>query len=803
MARDGRCAYVKYDRKHLPRRRFLWIAVGDRLMRLGAMRTSVQRRWQMTAVFLFCIVRTASAYAADEPSRDLDPSSQGYVNPRLCFGCHAAIFRAYRETGMAKSFAHPRPENTVEDYAINNHFYHAPSRTYFEMIRRGSDCFQLRYQIGYEGKRTNVEETKIDYVLGSGIHARAYLHRSTEGRLLQLPVTWYSEKGGHWGMAPGYDFANHIYGQRAASYDCLFCHNGYPAIPASHARLGDEPVYSGELPEGVDCQRCHGPGQKHIQAASKPGPKREDVRAAIVNPSKLSPDREAEVCFQCHQQTTGFSLPHVVKRYDRGDFSYRPGEPLSDFELAFDFTPGTERDNWFQNVSTVTRLRMSQCFLKSKGALKCTTCHDPHNIKHGEESADHYNAVCRQCHATAFTVLVAAKKHTSEQGCTGCHMPLRRPGEVVHIVKTDHYIQRVKPSADLLADIPERHETLATSYRGKVQLYYPKALPATPENEMYLAIAQVRDRSNLEEGIPRLAAALKVIHPQTPEPYFELATAYQAAGQLDRAIATYREALILDGQYPAALLGLGMALRQSGELSLAADAFEQATRASPDNPKAWNELGQVDLDLGRAAPALEALKRSITLSPEAPQPHNGLGIALAQSGNLPAAEGEFREAIRILPNYGEAHGNLAGVLDFEHDLKQALYEFDLAVHVSPDDANTLFNYGAVLSREKRLDEAAIQMEAAVRANPNFAEAHEMLGRLHEQKGQIDDALREYEAAVRLRPDMSQAQLDLGAVLAQKGNIAGAIEHLRQASGAADPRLRQIALQLLERLAAKP
>jgi predicted CXXCH cytochrome family protein len=704
---------------------------------------------------------------------------------------------------MAKSFAHPKPENTVEDYTGKNHFFHAPSNTYFEMFRRGADYFQLRYQLGYEGKRTNVEETKIDYFLGSGIHARAYLHRSTDGRLLQLPVTWYSEKGGYWWMAPGYDSPDHIYGQRAITYDCIFCHNGYEAIPATHTRLGDEPVYSGELPEGVDCQRCHGPGQNHVQAASKPDAKAETIRAAIVNPAKLPADREAEVCLQCHLQTTEFSLPHVVKRYDRTDFSYRPGQPLAAFELAFDYTPGTERDNWFQNVSTASRLRMSQCFLKSNGALKCTTCHDPHSIRHGAESAEHYNAVCRQCHAAPFTKLVAAKKHTAETGCIACHMPLRRPVEVVHIVKTDHYIQRGKPPADLLADIPERHETLANSYRGKVELYYPKTLPATPENEMYLAVAQIRDRSNLAEGLPRLARALAALQPKTPEPYFELAAAYQAAGQLDRAVATYREALHIDPQYPAALLGLGSALRQSGQLAPAAGAFEQATRAAPGNAKAWNELGQVNLDLGRAAQALEALKKSITLAPEAPQPHNGLGIVLAQSGNFPAAETEFREAIRILPDYGEAHGNLAGVLDFEHDLPQALYEFDQAVRISPEDANTRFNYGAVLSREKRLDEARAQMEAAVRANPNFAEAHEMLGRLFEQKGESDEALREYQAAVRVRPDMSQAQLDLGAMLAKKGDIAGATEHLRLASAATDPTLRQIALRLLEQLTAKP
>jgi len=763
--------------------------------------TSGSRRWQAAALIIVCLGLAATIHAADEkqPSGLIDPAADGYVNPRLCFGCHAQIYKTYLQTGMARSFAHPRPDNTVEDYTQNNHFFHAASNTYFEMYERGGEYYQRRYQLGYEGRQTNVAETKIDYFLGSAIHARAYLHRSADGRLLQLPVTWYSEKGGYWGMAPGYDSPDHTYGLRPITYDCIFCHNGYESIPSTHTRLGAEPVYAGTLPEGVDCQRCHGPGQKHVQAAGKPGAKPADLRASIVNPSRLDPDRQAEVCLQCHLQTTEFSLPHVVKRYDRGDFSYRPGQPLADFELAFDYAPGTERDDWFQNVSTASRMRMSQCFLKSNGALKCTTCHDPHNIQHGSEVAEHYNAVCRQCHAAPFNALVAAKKHTAETGCIGCHMPLRRPVEVVHIGKTDHYIQRNKPARDLLADIAERHETLDNSYRGKVLLYYPKTLPPTPENQLYLAIAQVRDKSNLGEGIPQLAKAIEAAHPATPEPYFELATALQAAGQIDQAVAQYRATLKLDPRYSPALLGLGTAFKQQGLLGQAADSFTRATQAAPDNPKAWNELGQTDIDLDHLPEARSALTKAISLDPEMPQAHNGLGAVLAQTGDFEGAEQQFREAIRILPNYGEAHGNLAGVLDLRKDLPQAIYEFGLAVKLAPDDAPTHFNYGAVLSREHRPDDARVQMEAAVHANPNFAEAHEMLGRLFEQKDQIDEALREYKDAVRLRPDMGQAQLDLGAVLARKGDKAGAVEHLRRASGDPDATLRGIALQLLRQL----
>ena len=46
--------------------------------------------------------------------------------------------------------------------------------------------------------------------------------------LAELPVTWYAEDGGHWGMSPGYDTAAHWYSQRVITYECFFCHNAYP-----------------------------------------------------------------------------------------------------------------------------------------------------------------------------------------------------------------------------------------------------------------------------------------------------------------------------------------------------------------------------------------------------------------------------------------------------------------------------------------------------------------------------------------------------------------------------------------------
>ena len=177
---------------------------------------------------------------------------------------------------------------------------------------------------------------------------------------------------------------------------------------------------------------------------------------------------------QCHLETTSAPLPNAIRRYDRGPFSYRPGEPLSAFQLSFDHAPGSGREGKFEIVNSVYRLRQSKCFLESKGELGCTTCHNPHDIKHGQTATDGYNKACAQCHEPAK---IAAQAHPlgsdgAGGNCVGCHMPKRRTEDVVHVVMTDHLIQR-RPPANLVAEFPERHGP-GLEYRGEVVPYGDK-----------------------------------------------------------------------------------------------------------------------------------------------------------------------------------------------------------------------------------------------------------------------------------------------------------------------------------------
>ena len=112
-----------------------------------------------------------------------------------------------------------------------------------------------------------------------------------------------------------------------------------------------------------------------------------------------------EVCMQCHLETTSSPLPASIVRYERAPFSYKPGQPLADFILHFDHAKGTGHDDKFEITGSVYRLRQSRCFLESKGALTCTTCHDPH-----ASQATNYTAVCRECHATVAIPVTRLRK---------------------------------------------------------------------------------------------------------------------------------------------------------------------------------------------------------------------------------------------------------------------------------------------------------------------------------------------------------------------------------------------------------
>ena len=82
-----------------------------------------------------------------------------------CATCHAQIAATYARTGMARSFYRtPQVLPTAQPYI------HQLSATGYEMVQRDGAWYQRRWRIAPDGKPAYLQESRVDYVMGSGNH---------------------------------------------------------------------------------------------------------------------------------------------------------------------------------------------------------------------------------------------------------------------------------------------------------------------------------------------------------------------------------------------------------------------------------------------------------------------------------------------------------------------------------------------------------------------------------------------------------------------------------------------------------
>lgn len=597
-------------------------------------------------------------------------ASAGYVPDRTCQLCHRELYAGFQSVAMARSFSAARVSRLPAMASLERaRFAHEPSGQHFEMTSSKDDLVFRRFQLDIHGRRTNVFETRVDWVLGSGNHALTFLYQTPSGELYQLPLAWYAENHA-WGMAPGYDRPDHEGVLRRVRRECMFCHNAFPEVESGSDLYGRPPLYPASLPEGIGCQRCHGPGAEHVRRALASETTLEEVRGAILHPGKLPAARRDDICLGCHLQPS-VALPGL-RRFERADYSFRPGDALSDYLVQVDVDEsGHARGERFEINHHPYRLRQSRCFVASGGALSCLTCHDPHRKVPASERVDHYRAACLSCHARAGSTFrhpeISGELTTAD--CTSCHMPARRSQDVVHAVMTDHRITRHVGGPELTAPRAESEPEIIG-----VELEAPATLPEGGAAELYRTLAVVR-ASRQTAALDHLARLLVEQRPAANTPYLDLADALIQGGRAPAAESLLRERLIATPGDVQLRERLGLAVAAQRRW---ADAEREIRRSLDGNdaggfrPEARFNLGLALLAQDRASEAREQLELALAQRPNFGSAWFYLGLARSAQGEPAAAIEAFRRCLAIEPRHTRAYLGLAEALSTENRPRDAI-----------------------------------------------------------------------------------------------------------------------------------
>ncbi len=374
-------------------------------------------------------------------------------------------------------------------------------------------------------------------------------------------------------------------------------------------------------------------------------------------------------------------------------------------------------------------------------------------------------------------------------------MPNRRTDDVVHAVMTDHLIQRHKPARDLLAPRAET-KVDANPYRGEV-------VPYGASDELYTAIAQVAQESNLTTGIVRLQATIEKYRPAHAEYNLQLGDALANANRCAEAIPVYERGARSDPKSAAPLERLALCQSALQQYSSAESTLVRALNLAP-SAAAWIQLGGVRLRQGKVPEAIADFEKAIALDPESPDVYNTAGAVLFETGAVARAESALRRAIQLQPNSAPAHGNLANLLSATNRFEEARVHFEAALRYKENYNGARYNYALALTKVNRLSDAQAQVEAILAGAPGSAGAHELLGNIFGAKGQIALAIQQFREAVRILPDFARANLSLGQALVDSGDRAGALPYLRKAAGqSSDAASRDEARKMLDKLGSVP
>lgn len=642
--------------------------------------------------------------------------SARYVGINTCRQCHMDIYKSFIETGMGKSFDLATRQKSAGDYH-SSVVYDKIGDFHYKAFWQNDSLRFLEYRL--KGKDTIYKRLEtVNYIIGSGHHTNSHI-QSINGYLNQMPMTFYTQKK-TWDLPPGFEEGHNSRFMRKIGLECMSCHNSYPDFV-----LGSENKYKA-VEKGIGCERCHGPGSIHVHERQTKSPvdTSQYIDYSIVNPAKLSIDRQFDICQRCHLQG------NAILKDGKSFYDFRPGMVLSDYMTVF-LPKYKNADDEFIMASHADRLKQSPCFIKSmeaaraatgnklkpyKNAMTCITCHNPH-VSVKETNKNVFNDACLKCHGEGAETrrLSGAETNVTENSgqktgnkaqifcskkginktanCVGCHMPNSGSIDIPHVTVHDHYIRKPLSKQDKqgiktfigLYAINEKNPSAIVKAKAYLNQY-----EKFEHQEYYLdsAAFYLKDKTDAELR-------------NNLEPLVQLYFTKNNFGQ----IVTYINRLGDDYVLKSKLI-----------------------TPSYSNDNAWTcyRIGEALYKSGNVPRAVSYFKKSAELAPFVLDFKNKYASALASNKQLPEAVLQYNEILKEHPKHVSALTNLGYVKLAQGNLTEAENLYSRALKLDPDYEPLLMNLAGLYAYKKDFNASKKYLNRIIALNPNNQQAKQIL-----------------------------------------------------------------------------
>jgi hypothetical protein len=342
------------------------------------------------------------------------------VGDSTCLSCHRDK-AGFETTAHRTTSRHPTRQTILGSFRPGGNVLRSPNpNVHYRMSADSTGFHETAVEV--KGRDSVTRTERMALVTGSGRRGQSYLYWIGD-RLYQLPVSYWTSLG-TWIISPGPAYVdNKPNFDRRISPRCLECHATWIE---SVLDLGSANRYKPESAMlGITCERCHAAGQEHVRRERSI--LRVVRRPAIVNPARLSRERQMEACGQCHAGLGSLRVPA---------FSYVAGKRLDDYLYLGEQPTAATVDVHGNQVALLVR---SRCYQASQ--MTCLTCHDVHRE---QRNVTELSARCVTCHQEQKCGLFPKYGHALAGRCVDCHMPVRESSLIVSALEGKQERARIR-----------------------------------------------------------------------------------------------------------------------------------------------------------------------------------------------------------------------------------------------------------------------------------------------------------------------------------------------------------------------
>jgi tetratricopeptide (TPR) repeat protein len=243
----------------------------------------------------------------------------------------------------------------------------------------------------------------------------------------------------------------------------------------------------------------------------------------------------------------------------------------------------------------------------------------------------------------------------------------------------------------------------------------------------------------------------------------------------DRAVAEFKQVLVIDPSLVEAEVNLGIAYHSLSDYELAVRHLTKALRARP-NLLAPNVIVGMDyVKLGAPQKAVPFLQRALRMDPSNLEAHEGLASCDLGQQNFRGAAQEFSQVASLNPDKSEAWFKLGHeYLDLAARLAYR------GAHFYPDSAWGHRFLGDLLFERNRWDGAAQEYRKALNLDAHQSGLHTSMGQTYLHIGKLQEAYAQFHLELQIDSANELAWLGLAELALTQGQAMAALDDIRKA-----------------------